>query len=305
MKKKHPKLSVVINTKNTAESLARSIKSVQWADEVLVADMHSLDETVKIAQECGARVVELPEYGRVEPEGRNLANQAATGDWLLQLDADETVPTQLTEKIQYLLSQKNQIQAYFIPRKNLIFSQWIQHSGWWPDYQPRLFQKGSLHWVGGVHSKPQIKGATEKVEAKEDLAIIHYNYHSISDYVERLNRYTSLGAVENLKKSLPIDNNYTQVFSSELWSRYFYHQGWRDGDIGLLLAYLQSFSQVVQLAKTKELTGQIGKKSGSLPETEFRNLIRDMKYWLADYHVKNDKSIMSRLYWKVRRKISF
>lgn len=304
MKKNHPKLSVVINTKNAAETLARSIESVQWADEILVADMHSLDETVKIARKYGTKIIELPEYGRVEPEGRNLANQAATGDWLLQLDADEVVPRQLAEMIEKVVGQADQIQTYFIPRKNLIFGHWIQHSGWWPDYQPRLFQKGSLRWVGGVHSKPQLKGATEKIEAKEGLAIIHNNYHSISDYIDRLNRYTSLGATESLEKSLSADDNYTQVFSSELFSRYFYHQGWLDGEIGLLLAYLQSFSQLVQLAKTRELNGKLNQKTKVMQEAELRKLITDLRYWLADYHVKNETMLMRKLYWRIRRRVS-
>jgi len=305
MKKDRSTLSVVINTKNAAETLARSIESVRWADEILVADMHSLDETVKIARELGAKVIELAEFGRVEPEGRNQANQEATGEWLFQLDADEVVPDELAEKIQSLIQENNQIQAYFIPRKNLIFGQWIQHSGWWPDYQPRLFQKDTLHWVGGVHSKPQIKGATEKIEAKEVLAITHYNYHSISDYIDRLNRYTSLGAAESIASASPTDKNFTQAFSDELLSRYFHHQGWRDGEIGLLLAYLQSFSQVVQLAKTRELEGQLHKKSATLLEADFRQVIRDLKYWLADYHVNHDKSMMSKLSWRLRRRLRF
>lgn len=302
MKKNSSTLSVVINTKNAAETLAKCIESVKWADEILVADMHSLDETVKIAHQLGVKVIELPEYGRVEPEARNQANQATSSDWLLQLDADEVVPVKLAQRIQLLIQENNQFQAYFLPRKNLIFGQWIQHSGWWPDYQPRLFKKGCLKWVGGVHSKPQIKGATEKIADQEDLAIIHYNYHSISDFIDRLNRYTSLGAAENTASTSPTDKTYTQAFSDELLSRYFHHQGWRDGEIGLLLAYLQSFSQLVQLAKTRELENQLHKKSATLPEAEFRLLIHDLKYWLADYHVKHDKSRLSKLYWKIMRR---
>ena len=303
MKKNQSTLSVVINTKNAAETLARAIDSVSWADEVLVADMHSLDQTIKIAQQLGVRVLELPEYGRVEPEGRNQANQAARNDWVLQLDADEVVTEALAKQIRSLIASGSQVNAYYLPRKNLIFGQWIQHSGWWPDYQPRLFRKNCLKWIGGVHSKPQIQGKTETLPSDESLAILHYNYHSISDFIERLNRYTSLAATEIVAGNLPDSLNYTQAFSEEFLNRYFYHQGWQDGEMGLLLAYLQSFSQVVQSAKQRELEGTLQKNMTPLPESDFTKLIKDLKYWLADYHVKHDKSLMSKLWWRVRRKV--
>lgn len=295
------KLSVVINTKNAAETLHQTLASVKFADEVVVADMESSDETVKIAQQFGAKIVHITDYGRVEPEARNEANAQATCEWTIQVDADEVIPQLLQDKIVELISSSTQATGFNLPRKNIIFGQWIQHTGWWPDYQLRLFKTGSLQWKKGVHSKPSLHGQVENLPSSEELAIIHANYATVTDFITRLNTYTTLQANEgdsNLEGS-----SYVSMVSGEFCRRFFHLQGWKDGEVGLALSLLQSLSQVVVRAKISEAHGQLTTQSTPLPEKELRQLTSDIQYWLADYHVRHSPSGFTKLYWQMRRKV--
>lgn len=136
-------ISAVLVVKNEEKNLERALKSLNFVDEIIVFDMHSSDQTKKIAQQFTNKVFSTPkDFGYADP-ARNLALSKAKGEWLLALDADEEISPSLAKKIKELI--KNQeTDVYFIPRKNLIFGKAIEHSGWWPDFQARLFKKGMV-----------------------------------------------------------------------------------------------------------------------------------------------------------------
>lgn len=134
------KISVVINTLNEEKNIALAIKSVrEFADEVVVVDMHSEDKTCEVAESLGAKVFTFERKSYVEP-ARNFAISKASGDWVFILDADERATPQLLAKLKKIVKE-NQYDFVNIPRKNLIFGKWIRHSLWWPDYNIRFLER--------------------------------------------------------------------------------------------------------------------------------------------------------------------
>ncbi len=279
------KISVVINTFNEEKNIERVIKSVKWADEILVCDMQSEDKTVSIARVLGAKVISHKNMGFVEP-GRNFAISKAMGDWILILDADEELPISLSQRLQELA--KKDIEADFveISRKNVIFNKWIENTGWWPDYQIRFFRKGKVSWNNEIHGKPKTNGAGLTLEPEEQWSIIHHNYQSVSDYLDKMSRYTNVQAQELLKSDYQFRKQ--DLFEkplSEFLSRYFSNQGYKDGLHGLSLSLLQAFSFFVLYLRIWEKTGF---KKHDLDLTEFEKekkvIGSDVDYWIN--HIK-------------------
>jgi len=301
-----PTLSVVINTKNEAKNIKRALSSVgKIADEIIVVDMMSDDDTRGIAEEMGAKVFDYKkEHGFADP-ARNFALTKATSDWILILDADEEIGKKLAENITKLI-EVEEFDAYYLPRKNIIFDKWIENTGWWPDYQPRLFKKGHLEWPGKVHAQPIVKGSTKHLPPKEEYAITHYNYADLEQYLDKLNRYTTLTAKGSFDEKMVAPISAGQVFekfSGEFLSRFFAHEGIKDGVHGMSLSLLQSMYELVTLLKIWEL-GDYPSLSADQNSgiSHLRKFQKDLNYWIADHGVKNSWGV-KKIYWQVRRKI--
>jgi glycosyltransferase involved in cell wall biosynthesis len=298
-------LSVVINTKNEAKNIKRALSSVKKiADEIIVVDMMSDDGTPKIAKEMGAKVFEYKkEHGFADP-ARNFALTKASGDWVLILDADEEISKKLSENITKLI-ESEEFDAYFLPRKNIIFDKWIEYSGWWPDYQPRLFKKGHLEWPGKVHAQPIVKGGAKHLPAKQEYAITHYNYTDIEQYLDKLNRYTTLTAKSSFDKKMATPISAGQVFekfNGEFLSRFFAHEGIKDGVHGMSLSLLQSMYELVVFLKVWELGDHPSLNADqSSGIGHLRKFQKDLNYWIADHGVKNSWGL-KKIYWQIRRK---
>jgi len=275
------KISVVINTFNEEKNIRKAILSVAWADEIVVCDMQSVDETVKIAKSLGAKVVSYKQVNFVEP-ARNFAISSATREWILILDADEQVPETLVTRLKELVKKNISASYVEIPRKNIIFTKWILHTGWWPDYQIRFFKKGTVTWNNQIHNRPQTKGDGLKLEAEGKWAIIHSNYASIGEYIERLNRYSKIQAEEILKSGYKFKmQDLFEKPVSEFLSRYFASQGYQDGLHGLVLSLLQAFSFLIVYLKIWEKAG-FTEQTLILSEFEKGTKIvsKDINYWL-------------------------
>lgn len=293
-------ISVIIHTKNAADTIERAIKSVLlWANEILVIDMKSDDNTVEIAKGMGAKIISVPDMQFADP-ARQLGLERAKGPWILVLDADEEIPKSLAETLQQL-TENSAVNAYEIPRKNMIFGHWAQ-TGWWPDYIIRFFQKGSVTWPGRVHALPEAKGTIARLEAKEEYAIIHHNYDSVEQFVTRMNRYTTLEAGQKTDtKSL------MKSFFDEFERRYFQEDGMMQGQYGYALSLMQScYMLIVQIKKIEQRGFSVDNVSKHMVqvEEELDDVYRDLCYWVADMHVKHDRSVLSKFYWKIRRKLS-
>ena len=290
------KISVVINTLNEEKNLPRAIASVKGlADEIIVVDMKSEDNTLNIAKKAGAKVYEYKRMGYVEP-ARNFAIGKAKGEWILILDADEQLPKPLINKLKKIV--KNPTANYYrLPRKNIIFRKWMKHSRWWPDYNIRFFQKEFVSWSEVIHSVPMTQGKGLDLPAKEDLAIIHNHYESIEQYIERMNRYTKLQAKGLIKDGYEFSWKDVIVKpASEFLSRYFAGEGYKDGLHGLALASLQAFSELVlylkiwQSEKFKEQEINVKKVIKTMKKQE-----SDLHYWQADALLKSGGGVIQKI----------
>jgi len=247
------KVSVVINTFNEEKNIQRAIKSVDWADEIVVCDMHSGDNTVAIAKKLGAKIFFHEKMDYVEP-ARNFAISKASNDWILVLDADEEINETLAARLQEIAVKTKQIDSVKLPRKNIIFGKWIKASMWWPDYQVRFFKAGKVKWRNEIHSKPEIEGESIDLEPEEKWALIHYNYNNLSQYIERMNRYTDIEAKELVSHGYKFCwQDLIQKPLSEFLSRFFAGRGFEDGLHGLALSLLQAFSFLAVYLKVWEI----------------------------------------------------
>lgn len=293
------KISVVINTRNEEKNLERAIGSVrQLADEIVVCDMHSTDKTQEIAKKLGAKVFLHEPTGYVEP-ARNFALSKATGDWILVLDADEQIPTTLAEKLKKL-TMKPEADFYRIPRLNFIFGNAVKHSRWWPDYNIRFFKKGAVKWSEIIHSVPETHGSGQDLHPSEELAIVHHHYDSLSQYLERMQRYTDIQARFLMKDGYKFTwDDLVRKPVAEFLSRFFAGEGYKDGVHGLVLAILQAFSEALVLIKVWEaerfrVIDVPTEKLGS----EFLKAGKDTSYWLDKSGVRK-KNIFAKIISKL------
>src|SRR5581483_1950068 len=189
------KISVIINTLNEQAVIERAVTSVKWADEILVCDMNSDDDTALIAKKTGAKVIFIKKQPFVEL-ARNLSISKASGDWILIMDPDEEIPESLGNKLKERAETYGVTTFVELPRKNIIFNKWIQNSMWWPDYNIRFFKKNSVEWSNKIHLPPQTRGQGIKLPPEERYGIVHYHYISLDQFLTRLNRYTTIQAKE-------------------------------------------------------------------------------------------------------------
>lgn len=294
------KISVVINTLNEEKNLPRALASVKsFADEIVVVDMKSDDKTVEIAKKVGAKVYQHKRIGYVEP-ARNYAISKATGEWILILDADEQAPKTLIRELKKIV-QKPKADYYRLPRKNIIFGRWIKHSRWWPDYNIRFFRKGFVSWSEIIHSVPITQGKGLDLQAREDLAIIHYHYDSIEQFVERMNRYTNEHAKLRVKDYKFKWQDLIKKPTEEFLGRYFSGEGYKDGIHGLALAGLQAFSELVLYLKIWQKEGFKEEKIQIREVVEaMKDAETDVHYWQADVLLKQGGRVIQRIKRKFR-----
>jgi len=305
-------LSVVIHTKNAAATLKKALLSIKFADQVVVIDMESSDETLTIAEAELATIFSHPDLGYADP-ARNFGLQQASHDWILVLDADEEVSLGLQTFIQKVVTgsvtAEEIADAYYLPRQNIIFGQPLRHTGWWPDYQLRLFKKGVVQWQAGVHRLPDADGKTYHVPAEEDLALIHHNYQTVEQFLDRLNRYTSIKAKEVVFESgssaiTPSSlsaSQATQAFGDEFLSRFFAQRGDLDGTHGLSLSFLQAMYELVVQLKVWQASGFPPTQEPTASVAAVAKFQQQLSYWVADWHVQHGPA-WQRWWWQLRRK---
>lgn len=280
------KISVVINTLNEEKNITRVIKGVLWADEIIVCDMYSEDNTVQIAKRLGAKVIFHKRVNFVEP-ARNFAISKASNDWILILDSDEEIPRSLAERLKEMVAKPIVSDFVEIPRKNIIFGKWMKASGWWPDYQVRFFKKGKVIWSDKIHSQPQADGEQLILSAEEKYAIVHHNYQTVGQFIERMNRYTSVEAEQLIKQGYQFKwRDLVEKPLGEFLSRFFGNKGFEDGLHGLTLSFLQGLSFLVVYLKIWENTKF---KEESVTISDFKTELDKSREGLNYWFKKTDK----------------
>ena len=270
-------LSVVIITFNEEANIGRTLQSVQplFADgkgEVIVVDSGSTDRTVEIAKSFGAKV--FVEEWKGFAAQKNSAIDRATGDWILSLDADEELERDLPGLILYITEEprphptqelltamgtappKADVNGCWIRRRNKFMGRWIEHGGFWPDPKLRLFRRGAGRFESRrVHEDVHVEGKTGRILSG---AIIHHSYPTLSEYIEHMNRYSSLGA-EMVTAKGKVRFSFINIALRPWFTfiyNYFLRLGFLDGREGLLLHLYHAVYVSWKYAKAWELSRQ-------------------------------------------------
>jgi glycosyltransferase involved in cell wall biosynthesis len=231
-------LSIAIVAKDEAANLARILPTIaRWADQVILVDSGSTDETIPIAESYGAHVLHVPWPGYGAQV--NNALRACTCDWVFSLDADEGFTEALGAEIRSLLEERSAYQAYWVPRRNYFLDRAILHGGFYPDRKLRLFRNG-VAWAREdtePHATPKYDGATGTLRAD----LLHFAYPTLRLYIEHMNRYSSASLPLVLKRGATSASLLSFVWNILLnpIATFLYNYGLRggflDGREGLLL----------------------------------------------------------------------
>lgn len=184
-----PTLGVALITKNAAARLAQCLSALAFADEVVVVDSGSTDATLDIARAHGARVIECVDWPGFGPQ-KNRALDALATDWVLSIDADEIVSPELASSIRAAIAAP-QADVYAIDRLSSFCGVWIRHSGWYPDWIPRLFKRGAARFSDDlVHERLVFEAPARRLSGK----LLHYSYEDFDTVLRKLDAYSSAGA---------------------------------------------------------------------------------------------------------------
>ena len=274
-------LSVVIITHNEEANLGRTLESVRplvsgGKGEIIVVDSGSTDRTVEIAQSFGAKV--FVEEWKGYAAQKNSAIDKATGDYVLSLDADESVSLELADEIQATVRNAPKgdkfrqtlpdgtsapifVNGFVMPRKNHFIERWIKRGGFWPDRKLRLFRRGTGRFKeAAVHEILEVEeyrsGGVHLVSGQLRGPLIHHSYPTLSDYIEHMNRYSSLGADMVIAKGrvrFSVVNIAVRPLATFIYN-YFFRLGFLDGREGFLLHLYHAVYVSWKYAKAWELS---------------------------------------------------
>lgn len=243
------KLSAVLIVKNEEANLTRCLQSLAWVDEIIVVDTGSTDETAAIALAMGAKIFHIDWRG-FGPARRYALEQAA-GPWILSIDADEEISSDLRLEIQNVLSAESPYVGYYLPRRTRFLDRWISHSGWSPDYVLRLFKKSAGYCSAAlVHEQVEVDGSCGRLTN----SLRHYSYPTLEDYARKLDQYSTLAAKQMFNDGRKA--RFYQFILQPPFSfvrKFILQSGWRDGWEGLLIASLTAVGTLMKLAKLRLL----------------------------------------------------
>jgi glycosyltransferase involved in cell wall biosynthesis len=243
------KLSAYIIAFNEAEKIEQAIGSVLWADEVVVADSGSTDDTAAIAERMGARVVQIPFEGFGEL--RNKAVAACRYEWILSIDADERCTPEVRDEILLLLTGTPAHDAYLIPRRNHFMGRWIRHSGWYPNYrQPQLFRKGSMSYTPDVVHEGYLVHSGQ-LPGKLVNDIWQCPFRNLEEVNRKMTRYSTLGAYKLQGRRATMSMALTHAMWA-FFKHFILQRGFLDGWAGFVIAMGHSEGAFYRYAKRVE-----------------------------------------------------
>lgn len=240
-------LSLVVITRNAESHIARCLKSVAFASDIVVLDSRSDDRTREIAESLGARVFS-EEWRGFGPQKRR-ATELANTDWILSLDADEALSEAAQIEVQALMARPLVVQAFAFPRLSFHLGRWIRHGGWYPDRQVRLYNRTQANWnFDPLHEKIECK-TVQRLKNP----ILHWVFKDLTDQVQTNNRYSSLGADHLFMKGRSF---YLFQLLTKPWVKFFETYIWKlgflDGLPGFIIAVGAAYSVFLKWAKLWE-----------------------------------------------------
>ena len=241
------KITATIITFDEADNIREACESVAWADEILVVDSESSDDTRQIAEDCGARVLINPWPGFSKQ--KQFAVDTATNDWIFSLDADERISAELQASIDQVRRQdESQVaQGYRVARRAFYMNRWIRGGGWYPDYQLRLFNRRCGHWGDRVIHESVIMNEDARVEALGG-DLLHYSMRNPSHHRQMIEeRYAPLGAEQmhrDGKRTSPLQR--AAAGPAAFIRSFILKGGFRDGSAGLMIAKLAAHNAALK-----------------------------------------------------------
>ncbi|MGB2706247.1 MAG: glycosyltransferase family 2 protein [Candidatus Omnitrophota bacterium] len=252
-------ISAVLITRNEERNIRKCLESLRWVDEIVIVDGESTDRTQEIARLYGAKVINHPFEGDFGME-RNIGNENATGDWILALDADEAMPQVTREKIEDILENGSEFDAYNVPRLQYFLGKALMHGGRYHSII-NFFRRGKVKFDGKVHHLVKVDGKVGQFE----YPIEHYPFNTVSEFIQKHNRYTNYEALEMFEKfkdtrAKEVKYNLTIKLLKMFIKAYFKKKGYKDGMVGLIFCVLFSWSYFVRWAKYWELCQKSGNR---------------------------------------------
>ena len=227
-----PRLSVVLITLNEIRNIGACLRSVAFADEVVVVDSGSTDGTVEAARAAGARVVETTDWPGFGPQ-KNRALDAATGDWIFSIDADEQATGELADAVRTAI-HSGKYDAYEIHRRSSYCGQYMAHSGWYPDRVVRLFRRGTARFSDDlVHERVVTQGPVGRLQGD----LLHDSMPHFESVLGKMDRYSTAGALSLMRKG--VKGSLAKALAHGLWAflrTYVVKLGFLDGRLGFALA---------------------------------------------------------------------
>ena len=247
------KISVYVLAFNEEDKIADTLKSIDWADEIVVIDSFSTDRTVEISQELGAKVVQekFEGFGKLRMSG--IKNTSY--DWIFSIDSDERCTPEAKAEIISIINNEESKDIYFIPRRNIFMGKKIRFCGWYPNYrQPQLFRRGKMTYEAKdlVHEDYIINGSVGHLTK----SITQIPFLNISEIIQKMNRYSELGAGKLIEKQKKCPSNFNIVLRS-LWTFiriYILRLGFLDGAAGFVIAFSNMEGTLYRYLKFRELS---------------------------------------------------
>ena len=281
--------------------IGRCLESVRsLAGEIIIVDNESQDKTVEIAKKFTKKIYSQRNILMLNTN-KNYGFGKATGDWILNLDADEEVPKELAKEIQSLIRSDPKENGFWIKRKNIIFGKWIQHGLWWPDKQIRLFRrgKGAFPCVH-IHEYIAVEGGVGELTEP----FLHHNYEYVHQYLATIDRASSSEALSlaGMQHEL-VWYDALRFPLSDFLKLYFAESGYKDGLHGLVLALFQAFYSFTVFTKYWEMKKFPQRDLAPLAVMQELNRgAKDMRYWMLTTKIAESKNIFQKTVWKVKRK---
>ena len=243
------KLTVTVITHNEARNIAEALESVAWADEIVVVDSNSSDDTVSIARRYATRVErrDWPGYGAQ----KNHAADLASNDWILSIDADERVSIDLAYEIRGLMQTGPSCGGYRMRRVTWYLGRWVRSTDWYPDYQLRLYDRRVGRWNDRrVHESVDLPEAPGRLQHE----LLHYAYRNVSHHISTMDRYTTLAAEQWLADGRRTNALAIMVHPPLAFLRnYILRGGFREGSVGFLVSALNGWYVFLKYVKLWEL----------------------------------------------------
>jgi glycosyltransferase involved in cell wall biosynthesis len=244
------RISAKINVYNEEANIAAVCETVAWADEIVVADSDSTDCTVEIARRYTDKVFNHPFRGYKDKH--EFSDAQTTGDWIFWIDADERVTPELRAAIEKLRQRDPATlpDGFRIARRTQYLGRWIKHSGWYPDYQMRLYRKAASYWDGvSPHETARVRGRVETLPGE----FLHYTKRNLSEHHRVLDEYTTLAADYLHRHGRGAGAASLLLLPIVAFLRtYLFKQGFRDGVPGLIIAIFTAYSVFLKFAKAWE-----------------------------------------------------